>query len=140
MATADGILCSYQVPLGTSILPGKSLYVTGVAIDGIVTTVLVGNATPIIYVAGIAFGSTNVSLATTEAAAAKAPRRLAIGIQQYAAAAAVGVQGARLQDDYTCSPIVVQPGEFFQVVLRNIGAVTTTGAITFSVAITGYFE
>ena len=137
-ATADGILCSYQVPLGTSTLPGKSLYITGVALDGVVTTILAGG--PVIYVASIAFGHTNVSLATTESATAKAPRRLSLGMQSYAATAAVGVQGIRLQDDYTCAPIVVQPGEFFQVVLRNVGTVTTTGVITFAVGITGYWE
>ena len=136
----DGILCSYQNPSGTSILPGKTLYITGVVLDGVVSTVLVGNATSVIYAAGIAFGHTSASLATGETVAAKAPRRLALGMQQYAAAAAVGAQGQRLQDDYTCSPIIVQPGEFFQVTLRNFGAVTTTGAITFAVGVTGYWE
>jgi hypothetical protein len=137
-AGSDGILCSYQVPVGTAALPGKSLYVTGIVIDGVVTTILAGG--PVIYAVGIAYGSTNVSLATTESAVAKAPRRLALGIQSYAATAAVGAQGQHLQDDYTCAPICVQPGEFFQVTLRNFGTVTTTGAITFAVGITGYWE
>jgi hypothetical protein len=41
-AGTDGIVFSYQVPTGTSTLPGKSLYVTGVKIQGAVTTVLAG--------------------------------------------------------------------------------------------------
>lgn len=137
-AGTDGIVCSYQVPLGTAALPGKSLYITGVAIDGVVTTVFAGG--PVIYSYGIAYGHTAVSLATTESGTTKAPRRLPIGMQSYAATAAVGAQGTRLQDDYTCSPIVVHPGEFIQITARNFGTVTTTGDITLTIAITGYWE
>ena len=137
-AGTDGILCSYQVPAGTSTLPGRSLYVTGLRIDSVVTTVLAGG--PVIYAISLAYGHTAVSLATTESATTKAPRRLPVGIQTFAQTAAVGVQPPSLQDDYTVAPICVQPGEFFQVVLRNLGAVTTTGAVTFVVGVTGYWE
>jgi hypothetical protein len=137
-AGTDGILCSYQNPLGTATAPGKTLYITGVALDGVVTTILTGG--PLIYAAGIAFGHTSASLATTESATAKAPRRLPLGMQSYAVTAPVGAQGIRLQDDYTCSPVVVNPGEFFQVTLRNFGTVTTLGDVTFTVAVTGYWE
>jgi hypothetical protein len=137
-AGTDGILCSFQVPLGTAALPGKSLYITGVALDSVVSTALVGG--PVIYAASVAFGHTAVSLATTETAATKAPRRVALGIQSFAATAAVGVQPQKLQDDYTVAPVCIQPGEFVQLVLRNIGTVTTSGAITFVVSFTGYWE
>lgn len=138
-AGTDGILCSFQVPLGTSILPGRSLYITGVKVNSVVTTNLVGG--PVIYAAGIAYGHTAVSLATTESATSKAPRRLALGIQNFVSAAQVGTQGQEMMDDYTVAPICVQAGEFFQVVLRNIGtAATGAGVITFMVGITGYWE
>ena len=94
----------------------------------------------VIYAISLAYGHTAVSLATTESATTKAPRRLPVGIQTFAQTAAVGVQPPSLQDDYTVAPICVQPGEFFQVVLRNLGAVTTTGAVTFVVGVTGYWE
>jgi hypothetical protein len=135
----DGIVCSYQVPLGTSTLPGKTLYITGVKIATAVTTVLAGNATPVIYAMSLAFGHTNVSLATTESATAKAPRRKPIGFLTFPAAAALGTVGQELNVTFD-TPTVVQSGEFFQVVAKNLGAVTTTGAICFLVDITGYFE
>jgi hypothetical protein len=138
-AGTDGILCSYLVPVGTAAYPGKTLYVTGIKIDSVVSTVLAGG--PLINVFSIAFGGTAVSLATAEATGGiKAPRRLALGIQSFVAAAAVGAVAPTLQDDYTCSPVVCHPGEYFQVAVRNIGTVTTTGALTYTVAITGYWE
>jgi hypothetical protein len=135
----DGIICSYQVPLGTSTVPGKSLYVRGVNIDSVVTTVLAGNATPVVYFYSLAFGHTSVSLATTESATSKAPRRKMLGINQFPAAAAVATQGAEVKTDLDV-PVVIQPGEFIQVVAKNVGAVTTTGVITFLIEIDGYFE
>lgn len=135
----DGIVCSYQVPLGTAAYPGKTLYVRGVSIYAAVTTVLAGNATPVTYAYSLAYGHTAVSLATTETATSKAPRRKILGINQFPAAAAVGTQGAVIDKSFDV-PVPVYPGEFIQVVAKNIGAVTTTGVITFFVDIDGYFE
>lgn len=138
-ANTDGIICSFQVPLGSSLIPAKSLYVKGVNIDAIVTTVLAGNATPVVYAYSIAYGHTAVSLATTETATTKAPRRKVLGLNQFPAAAALATQGNEVKADLE-NPIVVQAGEFFQIVAKNIGAVTTTGVITFFIDIDGYFE
>lgn len=137
-ANTDGIISSYQVPAGTAALPGKSLYITGVRIQGIVTTVLAGG--PVYGLWSLAFGHTAVSLATTESATGKAPRRVPLGIQTWAAAAAVGVQADRDISVSFQSPIVVQPGEFIQTVFKNVGTVTTTGVITFLIAFDGYWE
>jgi hypothetical protein len=137
-AGTDGILCSYQVPLGTSTMPGRTLYITGVSLDGVVTTIFAGG--PVIYAASVAYGHTAASLATTESATSKAPRRVPLGMQSYAVTAPVGAQGIRLHDDYTCSPIPVYPGEFIAIALRNFGTVTTTGDITFCATFTGYWE
>jgi hypothetical protein len=137
-ANTDGILCSYQVPVGTATLPGKSLYITKVKINSAVTTVLAGG--PVIYAISAAYGHTAVSLATTESATTKAPRRVPLGIQSFAATAAVGVQGVEAGEDFSVAPILVQPGEYFQIAVRNLGTVTTTGAITFVVTVSGYWE
>jgi hypothetical protein len=135
----DGIICSFQVPLGTAALPGKSLYIKGVNIDSVVTTVLAGNATPVVYAYSLAFGHTAVSLATTETATSKAPRRKVLGLNSFAAAAAAGTIGNEVKTNLE-NPIVVYPGEFVQVVAKNIGAITTTGVVTFFIDIDGYFE
>jgi hypothetical protein len=136
----DGIISSYQVPIGTASLPGKSLYITGVKIHGAVTTVLAGG--PVLYAYSLAYGHTNVSLATVESnGVAKAPRRIALGFETFAATAAVGTIGSPggcyMQFN---SPVIVQPGEFVQTVAKNLGVVTSSGVITFFVSFDGYFE
>lgn len=127
-----GIVCSYQNPVPTTILTGKQLVITGVKIESVVTTVLAGNATPIIYALGLAYGHTAVSLATAEAAATKAPRVIPLGIQTFAAAAAVGTVGQVINVKFDRA-LPVYPGEFVAVTAKNLGVVTTTGVITFLV-------
>jgi hypothetical protein len=136
----DGIVQSYQVPIGTSAAPGKTLYITGLMVQGSVTTVLAGNATPVHYAYSLAFGHNAVSLATTTTATSKAPVRKVLGHETFAAAASVGTLGQKVEKDFDKAPVVVYPGEFIQVVAKNLGAVTTTGVITFLVDIEGYWE
>ncbi len=136
-AGTDGIVSSYQVPVGTSTLPGKSLYITQINISSAVTATLTGG--PVIYAYSLAYGHTAVSLATTEGATSKAPRRLPLGMQTFAANAAAGT-GTSMIDIDLASPIVVQPGEFVQLVAKNLGTVTSGGTITFIVGFGGYWE
>jgi hypothetical protein len=135
----DGIVCSYQNPAATSALPGKTLYIKGVRIQGCVTTALTGG--PVTYEYSLAFGATSASLATTESATAKAPRRTPIGFENFVVTAPIGTigspDGQRVQFQ---SPIAINPGEFIQVVAKNINTVTTLGVITFVVTFDGYFE
>jgi hypothetical protein len=116
------------------------LYVTGLSIQGVVTTALVGNSLPIIYAYSLAFGHNAISLTTTTTANTKAPVRKVLGIQTYAAAATVGTLGQEINKDFDRAPVVVQPGEFIQVVAKNFGAATTSGTIAFLVDIEGYWE
>lgn len=128
----DGIVCSFQVPAGSINITPKRLVISGIQIQGAITTALTGG--PVVYAYSLAYGHTAVSLATAETgsfvtATTKAPRRLALGFESYAAAAAVGVIGLgttlRLSKD-----IVVNPGEFVAIVAKNVGVVTTAGVIT----------
>lgn len=133
----DGIISSYQVPLGTSILPGKSLYITRINISAGVTTALVGG--PVLYAWSLAYGHTAVSLATTETATSKAPRRMPLGMQTFPATSAVGTIASIIDLDLS-APIVVQPGEFIQAVAKNLGVVTSAGVITAIISFGGYWE
>jgi len=137
-ANTDGILCSYANPVPTSAIPGKTLLVKGIKIQGMVTTVLVGG--PVYYAYAACYGHTNVSLATTESATAKAPRRIPLGYESYAATAAVGTLGSA-NGVYMqfVNPIPVLPGEFFAISAKNIGTVTTTGVITILVTFDAVF-
>jgi hypothetical protein len=140
-AGTDGILCSYQNPAPTAAIPGKTLYITGVRVQGVVAVVLAGNASPVIMEYGLAYGHTNVSLATTESATAKAPRRQFLGFETYGAAAALGTLGSQNGVFMPFkSPIPVNPGEFVAITAKNIGVVTTTGAICTNVTFDSYWE
>lgn len=136
-AGTDGIVSSYQVPLGTSIAPGKSLYITRINISTAVTTTLTGG--PVLYAYSLAYGHTAVSLATTESATTKAPRRLTLGMQSFAATSPAGTLSNIIDIDMA-SPIVAQPGEFVQIVAKNLGTVTSAGVITFIIGFGGYWE
>lgn len=136
--TTDGIISSFQVPVGTSAIPGKSLYVTRITLSSFVQTALTGGG----YVAqwSVAYGHTAVSLATAEGAGTKAPRRMPIGIQSVASGVLASVQVGSLIDLNFDSPIVVHPGEFIQLVKKKVGTAPTAGAIAHIISIGGYWE
>lgn len=143
-ANTDGILCSYQVPAGTINIRPRTLMVRGVRVQGCVSTVLAGNATPVVYALALAFGHTAVSVATAEGASfsantTKSPRRLPLGYETYAAAAPVGTLGSAGIYVPFNAPLAVNPGEFIAVLAKNIGVVTTTGVITFLVTFDSYW-
>jgi hypothetical protein len=134
----DGVISSYGISAGTVAIPGKTYYLTYIKISGVVTTVLAGG--PVVLAWSLAYGHTSVTLAATEGAGTKAPRRVPLGIQVWPVTAALWTQADRdiaIQFD---PPIPVQPGEFIQTVAKNIGVVTTSGVITFLITANGYCE
>lgn len=141
-AGTDGILFSYLNPAGSVTQPPKTLVVHGFFIDSAVTTALTGG--PLVMALGVAFGHTALSLATVETASfatatTKAPRRFPLGLQCYAAASAVGTSAQAIKVLLE-SPITINPGEYFAVTARNLGTVTTLGAVCFTVGVDHYFE
>lgn len=136
-AGTDGIVCSYQVPAGSVNQSARNLVITGIRIQGAVTTTLAGG--PVLYAYSLAYGHTAVSMATAEAATTKASRRIPLGYETFAAAAAAGVIGASVWMQFR-SPIVIAPGEFVAVCAKNLGTVTSAGVITFQVTFDSYFE
>lgn len=141
-ANNDGKMITYQNPAGTINITGRNLVITGVTINGVVTVVFVGG--PVLWAFALAYGHTATSLATAETgsfvtATAHAPRIIPLGIQSYAATAAVGTVGGVVQVKFD-TPVVVRPGEFFDIVARNMGTVTSTGAVTLTIGIDSYWE
>jgi len=133
----DGIVCSFQIPAGGVNQTPRMLYLTGVKVNCGVTTVLAGG--PMLYAMSLAFGHSAVSMATAEAIAGKAPRRVPLGFLSLAANAAAGAATPELYIPFN-TPIVVSPGEFVAVVAKNLGTVTTTGVINFHVTYDCYWE
>jgi hypothetical protein len=124
--TTDGIIMSYQVPAGTTAVLGKRLVVRGITIDSFVSTTLTGGGYNAVW--SLAFGHTAVSLGTGEAAAAKAPRRIVLGTNAVASAAAALVQLSRIEQRFE-NPVYVNPGEFIAVAKKKVGTAPSAGAI-----------
>ena len=141
-AGTDGILFSYLNPVGSTTQPPKTLVVTGVSISSCSQVAFTGGPLTLIY--GIAYGHTALSLVTTESGSfvsptTKAPRRVLLGTQGYAVTSAAGINGA-IVDRTFISPITVNPGEYFQITMRNVGTVTSAGALAITASIDHYFE
>lgn len=137
----DGVICSYQVPAGSSVVQGRRLKVTGINLASYVQTVIVGG--PYIAQYSLAFGHTAVSLATAESASmatatTKAPRRVPLPdfTQVVTAAQAVSTmvsQPGGADIDFGEGPIYVNPGEFIALVTKHVGTVGTSGTIAHTV-------
>lgn len=76
----------------------------------------------------LAFGHTAVSLATAESATTKAPRRVPLGLQAVASAAAAGAVLQTVTFTFQ-KGIYVNPGEFIQTVKKKIGTAPSAGVI-----------
>lgn len=138
-ANTDGIIASFQNPVPTSVIPGKVLYIKGVRVQSVVTTALTGG--PVLYQYSLAFGHNAVSLATAESATSKAPRRVIVGIENFVVTAPVGTVGSASGQVMTFNaPIAVLPGEFIQLVAKNMGTVTSAGVILINVSFDAYWE
>jgi len=127
-------------PAGTNALPGKNLYVTAIRICGLVVTGAAAvNATMFFWAVGI--GSSAVSLATTDAATTVSPKRIPLGIQNHLAAAAVGTGADGFDVQFTDAPLVVQPGTYLHIILKQLNG-TNTASLVFrgQVMVNGYFE
>jgi len=70
-------------------------------------------------------------LQTAEAAAAKAPRRIPVGIASWAIGAAIGAQpqSGRLCVDLGDAPVFVNPGEFVQLVGKFLAGTATASQV-----------
>lgn len=85
-------------------------------------------------------GSTAVSLATADGAAARARAVKPLGFQTFAPAAAIGAQATRI-DVNLDAPLVVEPGTYVHVILKcPIGLATASQVIRGICGINSYFE
>jgi hypothetical protein len=133
-AATDGIWGSYQVPAGTANVQGRRLILRGVRLDLVnLGAAVATTATTIQF--SLAFGHTAASLATTEAATTKAPRRIPLGIATWPVGAAIGAQpqNGRVEVDLGDAPVFVNPGEFVAIVGKFLaGTATASQVINFT--------
>lgn len=133
-AATDGIWGSYQVPAGSTTVQGRRLVIAGVRVDLVnLGAAVATTATTLQF--SLAFGHTAVSLATAEGAAAKAPRRVALGIVTWPVGAAIGATPTNgpLDVSFADGPIYVNPGEFVALVGKFlVGTATASQVINFT--------
>jgi hypothetical protein len=137
----DNDFFGFSVQTNTVAHPGKSFYITNIRIDA-VNTGAASATTATVIQWSIAVGSTGVSLATADAAGTKSPRRLAIGIQTLPITGAIGQQfnNSPLEQALD-SPLVVAPGEWFHVIMKQwLGSATASQIYRGTVTINGYWE
>lgn len=130
----DGILINFTNPIGSISQPAKTYMITGVTLQGTVSVVLAGGA--VAYACAVAYGHTAIALTTAESGSfvsptTKSPRIIPIGIQNFPITSSVGVTANLIDINFEDSSFVINPGENISIILRNVGIVTTTGAITF---------
>lgn len=137
----DGIICSYQVPAGSSTVQGRRLKLTAVKLTSYVQTVLAGG--PMARQFTLAFGHTAVSLATADTASmatatTKAPRRVPLPALTQIITANQAVSTIISQpggsQEFFDNPIYVNPGEFIALVVKGVGTVGTSGTIGHMIA------
>jgi len=133
--TTDGIVQSYQNPAGTASLPGKTIVITGVKIESFIQTALTGGGYNAVW--SLAFGHNNVSLATTESASARSPRRIALG-NQAVASGATALTALNSVSWTFPEGIPVYPNEFIQTVKKKVGTAPSAGVIAHTITFTGY--
>jgi hypothetical protein len=128
----DGIIMSYQNPAGTANVQGRRMRVNGVKIDSYIQTTLTGGGYNAQF--ALCFGHTAVSLATAEGAAAKAPRKIALGSYSVAANAAALTQLTTIERRLD-NPIYVNPAEFIAIAKKKVGTAPSAGVIAYVISL-----
>ena len=138
-AETDYALFAFLNTAPTTGITGRNLVIRGVWIDTWNQVVAVAT-TPTIMQWSLAVGSTAVSLATTDGAATRLPKRIHLGAQSFIIGAAVGAQGPRI-DCNLDAPVTCEPGTYVHIILRMpVGTATATETFRGAVGINAYWE
>jgi hypothetical protein len=138
-AETDLILMAFLNPVAAVGLTGRTLVIRGIWIDTYNAVVAVAT-TPTVLEWSAAVGSTAVSLATTDTAVARVPKRIALGVQSFVVGALAGAQAPRI-DVNLDAPLVVEPGTYFHIILRMpYGTATATELFRGQVGVNAYWE
>lgn len=137
-AATDYALFAYQVPAVAAGSNNKNVLIRGIRIDTLNTGVAVAT-TPTILQWGLGVGSTAVSLATSEAATTKAPRRIALGVQSFVVGAVAGASAEAITINFN-GPLLAEPGTFIHIIMRlPVSTATATQVIRGTVFVNAQF-
>ena len=133
-AATDFALFGFQVPTD------YQLIITGINIISM-NTGAAAATTATILDWSIATNSSAVSLATADSATTTAPRRMTVGMQSFLVGAAIGTVADVIQLNNFDTPVIVDGGRFFHVIVQvPVGTATVGQIIRGDVLINGYFE
>lgn len=143
-SATDVIVASYQNPAGSVSQTPRTIKLRGIKIDCVNQVVAVATTASVFAVA-VAWGGSSVTLAATESASfatatTKLRRVQPVGVISFPVAAAVGAQATGIQFDFE-APLVINPGEFVQVICKIIlGTATATETFLWVVSPNLYHE
>lgn len=138
-AETDYALFGFLNTAPTTGITGRNLVIRGVWIDTWNQVVAVAT-TPTVFQWSLAVGSTAVSLATTDAAATRLPKRINLGVQSLIVGSAVGAMANSL-DCNLDAPVVCEPGTYVHIILKMpVGTATATETFRGIVGINAYWE
>ena len=139
----DLIISSYQNPVGGVSQTPRTIKITGIKVDCVNLGAAVATTNTTLAIA-VAWGATNVSLATTETASfanntAKARRIQPVGVVSFGVGAPIGASAVTSIGFE--SPIIINPGEFVQVICKPlVGTATASQVLAFVVCPSMYQE
>lgn len=129
----DLIISSYLNPAGTVNRTPRTIKLRGIKVDCVVAGAAVAG-TPSTFAIAVGWGSTQITLATTADSnsftnnTAKGVRRQPIGVITFPVGAAIGAAATPIQFDFE-SPLVVNPGEYIQVIMKPLISTATASQV-----------
>lgn len=145
-SATDVIIASWLNPAGGVNQTPRTIKLRGIKIDCVNSVVAVAT-TGTTFAVALAWGGTQLSLGTVTAdsgsfvtATAKARRIQPLGVISFPVAAAVGAAATPIQFDFE-APIVINPGEYLQVVAKIlVGTATATEVFQWVISPNLYHE
>jgi hypothetical protein len=140
----DLIVASYQNPIGGVNQTPRTMKIRGIKIDCVNLGAAVAT-TATTFAVAVAWGSTALTLVTTETASfanntTKVRRIQPVGVINFPVAAAIGAVAAPIQFDFE-APLVINPGEFVQIIAKPlIGTATASEVFTWIISPNLYQE
>jgi hypothetical protein len=143
-SATDVVVSSYQNPLGGINQTPRTMKIRGIKVDCVNAVAAVATSASTFAVA-LAWGGTTVSLATAETGSfvnntAKNRRIQPLGVISFPIGAAIGAVATPLQFDFE-APVLINPGEFVQVIVKILsGTATATEVFQWVVSPNLYHE
>jgi hypothetical protein len=136
----DGMVFSFQNPVGSVTQPPRNLTIFGVKISAVnIGAAVAGSPSTVQW--GLAYGATGATVpslaqaetATLVAASVKQYRRIPLGISSFIIGAAIGQQAPDVVVTFN-APVTVHPGEWLAITAKFVQGTATASQVIWTVA------